>query len=106
MQGNGFNILDRDLKNQIIEYYSNYNSISRFETVYTEVLFKFHEYINPYFDYSQKKVIRPDVTTKTETKNMLVIIQAQLNDGIEAYEEALQSAATLKENLQKHWTFQ
>ena len=100
LQGNGLTSLsDPNLRTRITEYYATYTSIRRFESVYTNLLFKMHEYISPYCDYENQKITDPAILTKIQTRNLLIMVNGQLEDGIEAYTEALKNGKVLRESL-------
>ncbi len=101
LQGNGMSIFnDRYTPSQITEYYTSYTSIRRFEDVYTSALFKLHEYFSPYCNYETGKLTDPAMLNKNQTRNVLIIVIDQLNDGIEAHSEALRKAKALQAHLQ------
>jgi len=86
---------DREIRTQITEYYNRYTSIQRFEAVYTNVLFNVGQTFGPYSDFLEKKIFDPTLVTKPQTKNLLVISNSQLNDGVEAYMDALKDGEAL-----------
>jgi hypothetical protein len=101
LQGNGMSVFtNRNTPGQITEYYTSYTSIRRFEDVYTNALFKLHEYFSPYCNYESKKITDLSVLGKNQTRNVLIIVLSQLNDGIEAHTEALRKAKALQAHLQ------
>lgn len=100
VSSDGLGVLsDIELRNQVAEYYNQYQSIKRFEDVYTKALFEMNGYFSPYFDYTNRKIIDRSVLTNMRTKNNLLIVAAQLEDGIESYEDALVLAQSLKKGL-------
>jgi hypothetical protein len=100
VQGNAMSTLgDRMLVGQLTEYYATYTSIQRFEEVYTAALFKLHDFVSPYIDYQTQQVTNPALMDKAETRNFLMIAQAQLNDGMEAHQAALDKAKALQARL-------
>ncbi|CAN5366536.1 hypothetical protein BH10BAC4_BH10BAC4_10350 [soil metagenome] len=82
---------DRKIRAMTAEYYNKYTSISRFETVYTNVLYNVFEFFDPYADYSERKILDPTIVSKPQTKNLLLLSGGQLIDGIEAYTSALET---------------
>ena len=102
LQGNGLTVFeDRSMQSHITEYYSVYTNITRFEEVYTTVLIKLHEYFSPYCNYETGKLTDVSVLNSNQTRNLLIIVISQLNDGIEAHTQALQKAKALKATLQR-----
>jgi hypothetical protein len=98
--GNGLTaIRNRDIRNLISEHYNLYTSIYRFESVYTQFLFRLFDYFSPYCNYTTRKIIDATVTGKVETLNMLLIAREQLNDGISSYTRSLEKAGALKESI-------
>jgi hypothetical protein len=103
LTSNGLNALgEASIRSQIASYYNQYNSIERFESVYTKVLFEVNLYFSPYCDYTRRKLTDKSVLTKTQTKNNLLIAAEQLEGGIENYEEMLTKAELLKKSLQTY----
>jgi hypothetical protein len=97
LQGNGLNGFDdRNLPGQITQYYSTYTVIRRFEDVYTNALFRVHEYFSPHCDYRALKLVDDSLLKNHETRNLLLIVISQLNDGIDAHREAIQEAKALQ----------
>lgn len=92
-------LADPTLRSLVAEYYNQYKSIERFEMVYTNALFEINSYFTPYCDYTLRKIVDRSVLTKVQTKNNLLIAAAQLEDGIESYEDALVLALALKKTL-------
>jgi putative acetyltransferase len=102
LQGNGLSVLsDAAMRSQITDYYSSYTSIDRFEKVYTDVLFKVHEYMSPYCNYETKEIVNYALLKNHETRNFMIIVLSQLDDGTEAYERAIEKGVQLKEDLSK-----
>ncbi len=94
--GNGMSIIkDRALRTKITEYYGRYESIRRFESVYTEFIFRMFEFYSPHLDLRGRKFVDESVLKGTRTKNSLLIARSQLGDGIEDYEDALRNAKEL-----------
>lgn len=103
INSSGLNIIeDTEIRNLITEYYKNYKSIDRFESVYTEFLLN---HFNPYFssivNYKTGKVNKTSNIKDSQVINNLVIVQDQLNDGIYKYNLALYKAQALKKELTK-----
>ena len=93
-------INNKDVRNLISEYYKCYNSIDRFEHVYTEFLLNnFHPYFASQVDYTTGKISNILSLPDTKTINNLILAQDQLNDGIEKYNVALTTAFALNETL-------
>jgi hypothetical protein len=92
-------VTDNALRNLVAEYYNQYQSIKRFEDVYTKALFEMNGYFSPSIDYTVRKITDRNVLTNVRTKNNLLIVAAQLEDGIESYEDALVQAQALKKQL-------
>jgi hypothetical protein len=102
VSGNGLSAFSsRDLKTQITEYYNLYVPILRFDNVYTNVIFKINDYFVNDVDYAARKVINKNLIRKPSTKNYLLLGFSQLEDGIEAYEDALSKAESLKKSLER-----
>jgi hypothetical protein len=90
---------NHEVRNRITEYYNLYTPIVRFEQVYTEVLFKVAEHFTTSVDFGARRVVDPSVAAKPSTRNLYLIVEGQLQDGIEAYEDALQKAEALKSSI-------
>jgi len=101
MNSHGLSIIsNKDTRNMISEYYKSYKSIDRFEYVYTEFLLNdFHPYFTPFIDYATGKIGNPAILKDAQTNNSLLIAGAQLNDGIEAYKNALAKASEFRRIL-------
>lgn len=91
---------DVEVRGKMAEYYNQYHAIERFEHVYTELLFDINAYFSPYCDYTQRKLIDKSILAKVQTKNLLLLAAAQLEDGIENYENSIVMAENLKKYLQ------
>ncbi len=101
LTSNGFNTLgDQEVRSQITEYYKQYVSISRFEKVYTDVVYQLNSYFSPYCDYARQQIIDETVVSKVQTKNNLLMASGQLNNGIEDYSEMASKAKALKASIQ------
>jgi hypothetical protein len=90
---------DHELRNQMTEYYGLYAPILRFEEVYTSLLFKLAEHFTNSVDYTEGKVIDSSVINKSSTKNFYLLVNGQLQDGIEAYTDALEKAEALRASI-------
>jgi len=91
---------DVTLQGRIAEYYNQYHAIERFEQGYTELLFDINEYFSPYCDYTLRKLTDKSILGRVQTKNMLLLAAAQLEDGIENYENSIVKAEALRKDLQ------
>jgi hypothetical protein len=89
-----------EVRGKIAEYYNQYHAIERFDHVYTELLFDINSYFSPYCDYTQRKLVDKSILAKVQTKNLLLLAAAQLEDGIENYENTLVMAESLKKYLE------
>ncbi len=95
-------IRNRVTRSLLQDYYKCYANIDRFESIYTEfILNHFNVYFSPYYDYVNRKLLDASIIKSVQTKNNLLIVASQLNDGIESYEEAITKAAVLKKVLQE-----
>lgn len=90
---------EASLQRQVSNYYGNYRKIQRFEEVYTADILDIYHFFTPYCDYTNRKIVDKSVLDKVQTKNSLLIAAAQLEEGIESYEEALIAAKALQEAL-------
>lgn len=90
---------NREIRNRITEYYTRYTPIRRFEEVYTSVLFKVADHFTDAVDYSRRKVIDPLIVKRSGTRNFYFLVEGQLQDGIEAYEDALEKAEALRTSI-------
>ena len=101
LASNGFSTLgDQAIRSQITEYYKQYQSIERFDKIYTELMFRFYGYFSPYCDFAKRQIIDTTVVSKVETRNMLLITLGQLNDSVEIYTEIIQKSDGLKKRIQ------
>lgn len=102
LSANGLSALSEPaLRNQVTNYYSSYRKIQHFEQVYTTAIFDIYHFFTPYCDYTNRRIIDRSVLDKVQTKNSLLIAAAQLEDGIESYDEALTAAKTLQAALKQ-----
>jgi hypothetical protein len=69
--------------------------------VYTQALFKVFDYLGPHCDLTAQKIVDASVLQTPHTANLMLIAQAQLNDGITNYRESLEKAKALKSTLVK-----
>ncbi len=90
---------DREIRSSITEYYTMYTPIRRFESIYTNLLFQVNNYFSPYCDYAEQKMTDLSVVSKVQTKNLLLMVNEQLNNGIEDYSDALEKAKVLRRNI-------
>lgn len=98
LTGNGLSGLsDPALRNQISDYYKRYDAIHRFEQVYTEVVYQLLNHFNPYVDLARKKMVDGSVLKMVQSRNMLLVAEAQLNNGTEDYVEMLSKARALRD---------
>lgn len=88
-----------ELRSLTTNYYNSYRRIKRFEEVYTKAIFDIYSFFTPYCDYTLRRIVDKSVLTKVQTKNSLLIAAAQLEDGIESYDEALIAAKALQKAL-------
>ncbi|MEJ0056273.1 MAG: hypothetical protein WDN75_11805 [Bacteroidota bacterium] len=79
----------REVRIRTTEYYDTFTSITRFEKVYTDVLFSVYKYFSPYADFGERRILDLTIATKPGTKNHLLMSRVQLDDGIHQYTEAL-----------------
>ena len=101
VHSNGMSIISRrETLSQMAEYYNQYSGIRRFEEVYTNVLLKAFEYFSPHCDFATQRITNPFILARSETRNFLLIIRSQLNDGIENYEDALGNARALEGEIE------
>ncbi len=101
LASNGFSALgDRAIRSQITEYYKQYQSVERFDKVYTDILFQFYTYFSPYCDFSTRQIIDASVVEKVQTRNNLLMALGQLNDSIESYTEMIAKATALKARIE------
>ncbi len=88
---------NKDTRNLISEYYKCYKSIDRFEHVYTEFLLKdFYPYFSASVEYATGKINNPAILNDSRTNNSLLMAGIQLNDGLDAYRNALVKASELR----------
>jgi hypothetical protein len=100
ISGNGLSTFhNHKVRRSITEYYNLYTPILRFEEVYTTALFKWHEHFSPYMRYATKKVLDPSVIKLPVTENFFLLVNSQLADGIEGYEDALEKGQLLRDNI-------
>jgi len=90
---------NHELRNRITEYYTRYAPIFRFEEVYTNVLFKVAEHFTHAVDYTNRKVLDLSIVNKSSTRNFYLMVEGQLQDGIEAYTDALEKAEALRASI-------
>jgi hypothetical protein len=103
MNNNSMNtIADASLRSQVSEYYNQYKNLERFEEMYAEVISKINEYFSPTMNYTLRKISNRSVLSSDQTKNSLLMVAAQLETGIESYEETLAKAKELKKVLGSH----
>jgi hypothetical protein len=96
ISGNGLSAFhNHQVRTSITEYYNSYTPILRFEEVYTSALFKWHEHFSPYVRYATKEVLDPGVVKSATTENFFLLVDGQLSDAIEAYEDALEKGKAL-----------
>jgi hypothetical protein len=101
VNSNGMNtIVDASLRSQVSEYYNQYKNLERFEDVYADVIFQINEYFSPTMNYTLRKISNRSVLSSDQTKNSLLLVAAQLETGIESYEETLNKAKALKKRLE------
>ncbi len=102
MQGsNGMStISDRTIRGDITEYYRHYVSVTRFEEVYTNLLFQMNNYFLPYCDYTTLKIMDTTVVEKMQTRNYFMLTQSMLEDATETYTAMQDKARALKNNLE------
>ncbi len=106
INGNGLTaIKDRDMRTQVAEYYGNYPGVRRFEDVYTEVIMKTFAYTYGSVDFTTQTMVDDSLLKRTETKNFVLMIESQLDDGIGKYTEiidkGLRIQTVLENNLRK-----
>jgi hypothetical protein len=100
ISGNGLSAFhNREVRRSITEYYNLYTPILRFEEVYTAALFKWHEHFSPYVRYATKKILDPSVIKLPVTENFFLLVNGQLTDGIEGYEDALEKGEVLRNKI-------
>jgi Family of unknown function (DUF6090) len=100
VSSNGLNTLgDAALRSQVSEYYNQYNTLERFEEVYSDVVFQINDYFSPTMNYTLRKISNRSVLSADQTKNSLLLVAAQLETGIESYEETLNKARALRKSL-------
>lgn len=96
LNGNGMSaIRNTEIRNLISDHYDQYRPIYRFESVYTEVLLKLFDYASAYCDFSNAKIIDADISGQVQTKNLLLVVRSQLDDGIGQYNRSLEKAGDL-----------
>ena len=101
LASSGFSALaDQTIRNQITEYYKQYQSIERFDRIYTELMFQLYSYFSPYCDFGKRQIIDPSVVGRMETRNNLLMALGQLNDSAEIYSEMILKANELKNSIQ------
>ncbi|MGC4023563.1 MAG: hypothetical protein QM734_17225, partial [Cyclobacteriaceae bacterium] len=61
--------------------------------------FNVAEHFTNAVDYAHGKVIDSSIVTKSRTGNFFLMVEGQLQDGIEAYEDALQKAEALRASI-------
>lgn len=102
LSANGLSALSEPtLRNQVTNYYGSYRKIQHFEQVYTTAIFDIYHFFTPYCDYTNRRITDRSVLDKVQTKNSLLIAAAQLEDGIESYDEALTAAKALQTALKQ-----
>lgn len=87
-------------RSQVLEYYNQYKKVKNFEDVYTKAIAEINRYFSPSMNYTLRKISDRNVLSSNQTKNSLLLVAAQLESGIETYEEGLNKAKTLKKSLQ------
>ena len=93
-------ISNQEVVRLMMDFYSKYVSIRRFETVYTNAIFEMNRHFAGSMIYDQRKLTDPSVRDMPLTRNYLVIAISQLNNGIEDYREALETAEALKKAIE------
>jgi hypothetical protein len=100
ISGNGLSAFhNHQVRRTITEYYNSYSPILRFEEVYTAALFKWHEHFSPYVRYATREVLDSSVIKLPGTENFFLLIEGQLTDAIEAYEDALEKGEALRDKI-------
>lgn len=84
----------------IAEFYNQYKSISRFEESYNRSIGDVNEYFSSKINYALRKIVDRSILNSERTKNCLLLSAAQLETGIEQYEEALSLAKQLRKHLE------
>jgi hypothetical protein len=93
-------ISDASLRSQVSEYYNQYRDLERFEEVYADLISQINNYFSPTMNYTLRKISNRSVLSSDQTKNSLLMVAAQLETGIESYEEILIKAKALRKSLQ------
>ena len=101
VSGNGLsNLKDRDIRRQIADYYGQYFYVNRFETIHTELIYRFLFFISPSIDLAAAQITDPSIIRNVQTKNFVVIFVTSMGDGIEDYKETLEKAKALRSVIQ------
>jgi putative acetyltransferase len=106
INGNGLTVIqDRKIRTLVAEYYGNYPGIRRFEDVYTEVIIRTFAFTYSSVDFTVQQVVDESLLKKTETRNFVLMIESQLQDGIEKYTDLIENGqqllTVLENNLRK-----
>ncbi|NJM25562.1 MAG: hypothetical protein HC859_08770 [Bacteroidia bacterium] len=103
LNGNGMSaIRNTEIRNLISDHYDQYRPIYRFESVYTEVLLKLFDYASAYCDFTTAKIVDSTIGDRVQTKNMLLVVRAQLDDGIGQYNRSLEKANDLTSSIRAY----
>jgi hypothetical protein len=92
-------VKDLEVRKKLTQYYHFYNSIERFEDVYSNSLLDMNNYFSPSINYTLRSVVNRSVLSAVQTKNNLLLATSHLEDGIERYQEALVLAQELRKSL-------
>lgn len=92
-------VKDLEVRKKLTQYYHFYNSIERFEDVYSNSLLDMNNYFSPSINYTLRSVVNRSVLSSVQTKNNLLLATSHLEDGIERYQEALVLAQELRKSL-------
>ncbi len=93
-------IADAVTRSQVSEYYNQYKNLKHFEEVYADVVFQINSYFSPNMNYTLRKISNRNVLSSDQTKNSLLMVAAQLETGIESYEETLNKAKELRKRME------
>jgi hypothetical protein len=101
LASNGLSIIENpDIRNLILDHYRLYASLERFENNYLSVISRIHDYFSQYLDYNHAgRVADKAILKNIQTKNLLTISTVQLQGGIWRYEESLNKAKALRDNI-------
>jgi putative acetyltransferase len=101
VSGNGLSLIrDPEIRNMILEHYRLYAAIKRFEDNYADVITRFHDYFSSHIDYNRLESIEDkSFMQSVQTKNLLTISAIQLQNGIWRYDESIEKAVALKEEI-------